>query len=616
MAESEDESMSTQEIIALLKTPDFILDGAVERVLEPYLASKESDVDMVVDCLSTNYRGSANMCKLMTDWLEQLGFDKAEPQASTSEAKADEHEADLKKGDKKGKAKGRARQKREKKDDPADAPTTSDPALSAVTACAENTMATFLKRHFKSECADRIFDESGGGIEWLSELISHKRWRQIIYELVDQNPHCLMLKFAVKLISDAGHQREIVGVQSASDQLEIYSRVLVTAIDAVLTEHRRGEHTEKYEAVFAELQKIVSQGEHTYLYASALLEALSRTSTGMSAAACHHVMQSLRTAVKGREHETTAIRCALLHTQEEQVEATVIQALLTMTSKGELNPADMTQVYQQYILPHPPPVEAIRDPLFIHMLVDSIFHCDGPRVNVEHREKYIYLLAYASSVSETFRNGRRAQMRVDLDIARVAIERTAAAVEAADDVAVELPNLLREARFPVVATGLLHYAETLLLADNRMGDPPLWVFVLVDQVAAQHPNLHSTAFALCLKLYEKVSLQPDASEVIMERQRILVDRFVHLLSIGFTIPVLQKVNQMFRNSDIDASLVRYFTLEVLEIISPPYTKEFCKLFLPLIADEEIFDKALREKTPIAGEFLAYCQSNYQMTSCS
>lgn len=48
----------------------------------------------------------------------------------------------------------------------------------------------------------------------------------------------------------------------------------------------------------------------------------------------------------------------------------------------------------------------------------------------------------------------------------------------------------------------------------------------------------------------------------MERQRLVVDRLVHLLSVGGTIPVLEKVWEMFRDGQIDASLVRYFAMEV------------------------------------------------------
>lgn len=43
----------------------------------------------------------------------------------------------------------------------------------------------------------------------------------------------------------------------------------------------------------------------------------------------------------------------------------------------------------------------------------------------------------------------------------------------------------------------------------------------------------------------------------MERQRTLIDRFVHLLSVGQPLAVIEKVNKMFKEGQIDISLIRY-----------------------------------------------------------
>lgn len=60
---------------------------------------------------------------------------------------------------------------------------------------------------------------------------------------------------------------------------------------------------------------------------------------------------------------------------------------------------------------------------------------------------------------------------------------------------------------------------------------------------------------LC-ELYDRQSSLNEAAEVIMERQRNVIDRFVHLLSVGLALPVVEKVNRMFRDGQIDISLVR------------------------------------------------------------
>jgi negative elongation factor C/D len=75
-----------------------------------------------------------------------------------------------------------------------------------------------------------------------------------------------MLNFAVKLISDAGFQHEISNVTTAAQQLDIFSRVLCTAIEGVIDQHRRGEATDQYERSFDELVRVACHSEHVRLF--------------------------------------------------------------------------------------------------------------------------------------------------------------------------------------------------------------------------------------------------------------------------------------------------------------------------------------------------------------
>ncbi|KHJ78269.1 hypothetical protein OESDEN_22111 [Oesophagostomum dentatum] len=212
-----------------------------------------------------------------------------------------------------------------------------------------------------------------------------------------------------------------------------------------------------------------------------------------------------------------------------------------MVSRGELNPADVTIIYDQYILPLPPPVSIIRDPIFIELLLDSLFHYQGPKTIPEHRFKYVYLLACAASVSETrSSNGRRTQSRLELDNCRQCLDDAVSLLEGMDDLLAELNDLLHAIKMPVVAAGVLYYVQTLLLSEERTGDPPGAALCLLDHISTLHPNLHAKAFDVCCQLYEKIAGENEAAEVIMERQRLVVDRLVHLLSVGGAIPVLEK----------------------------------------------------------------------------
>jgi len=82
-------------------------------------------------------------------------------------------------------------------------------------------------------------------------MIQHPTWRSLIYKLAEDYPDCLMLTFTIKvlntiiistnfsfklqLISDAGYQGEITSISTASQQLEVFARVMKTSVNNFLT---------------------------------------------------------------------------------------------------------------------------------------------------------------------------------------------------------------------------------------------------------------------------------------------------------------------------------------------------------------------------------------------
>jgi len=114
---------------------------------------------------------------------------------------------------------------------------------------------------------------------------------------------------------------------------------------------------------------------------------------------------------------------------------------------------------------------------------------------------------------------------------------------------------------------------------------------LLDEIVSLHPPLHSRVFALLVKLF---STENDGVDVLiqLERRRMLIDRFVLLLSAGYALPVVHYMRQKLQKQDTDVSLIRYFVTETLEIIAPPFSPDFGIAFLPLVENTEV----AREKT--------------------
>jgi len=133
--------------------------------------------------------------------------------------------------------------------------------------------------------------------------------------------------------------------------------------------------------------------------------------------------------------------------------------------------------------------------------------------------------------------------------------------------------------------------------------------VLLDEIATNHQVLHLKVFRLLTELFENESLGEAAvGELLMEKQRIYIDRFVHLLSVGFALPVTEFIARMFRDGQADISLIRYFATETLEIVSQPFSQDFVDVFLPIVANKEIIDQSVHDKLPAAKEFIEQCTS--------
>lgn len=549
--------------VELFTLPDFVMENqAISTLLAFFQAGGQPE--QVVDLLAMNYNSISQLSNLFGCWLADLDQDV---QPSTSYLNY------LTNAKKKIENNTLARE------------------------CFETTIINIIVKSFCTESADKIFEmEDSEGIDWLPELVSHLPWRRLIYQLAEHYPNCLMLNFAVKLISDAGFQHEISNVNTAAQQLDIFSRVFLSSVENLLIKYSDGVNNELYQTAFYELARVACHSDQTFLYTQALLHLLSKKETGKISAACTHISQSLCLDLKQKGQNVSAVNVALLQSNVDPILSNIVQAMLTMIAKRELNPADIFQLYQVYFDLSPPTITLIQDPLFMDMLIDALFNLNRPKIYSEHRVKYIYLLAYTASVCEFMHNGILLQSKVDFELTRKQIEEIVSILHDPDiDLLSSLQPLLRLLKLPILGAGLLHFIKTSVIRDVYSSEPLSVYFVLIDQIATYHSNLHTRIFNTLCQLYDHQALSNDVAEIIIQRQKHIIDRFVHLLICGYTVCVIERITKMLKDGQIDASLVRYFGSEVIEIINPPYSEEFLRAFLPLISNSEVFDETTIEK---------------------
>lgn len=481
-----------------------------------------------------------------------------------------------------------------------------------VQAMVENHLKDMILKTFDPKKADTIFTEEGETPAWLTEMIEHPTWRSLIYRLAEEYPDCLMLNFTIKLISDAGFQGEITSISTAAQQIEVFSRVLKTTISTFL------QNTEDWQNSIQECAKMVCHGQHTYVYSQVLLQVLSQETKGGSN--MKRLSQEITRCAQQNHHDVTPITMALNGAARFPQ---ACQALTSMLSRNALNPADITVLYRNYSAMDPPPIDLVRTPQFLELLVDSLFK-PGVKLNPEHKPKYIYLLAYAASVCEssTGKKGqppRKTLNKDELKATSQAIEKVHSICninKGSAELIAELNTLYQcISRFPVVSVGVVRWVESTVTEPSYFKlcteHTPIHL-ALLDEVVTCHPLLHPKVLQLLIQLFES---KQDELEILvqLEMRKMLLDRMVNLLSRGCVVPVVKYIKQCWIRGDTDISLIRYFVTEVLEAIAPPYTPEFVQLFLPMVENEEITGtmRGDGENDPVS-EFIVHCKAHYMV----
>jgi len=539
-----------------MSQPDFVMEPAVFNLVNKFL-NAGGKIAQVADVLAENYEATAEMINLTAEWLIKTGMEVQEVQQMV-----------------------------------------------------EDHLKQMIIKHFDPKKADGIFadeNDEGQTPSWLTEIIGHPSWRSLIYKLAEMYPDCMMLQFTIKLISDAGFQAEITSISTASQQLDVFAKILKTLTTNILS----GSEGDS-EKNLTEFCRMICHGEHTYLYSQAILYLLARDCKG--SANIKRLSQEVAKYAQKNRLDATPITMALMGTSAHP---RVQSALSSMLSRNYLNPADMTILFKEYQSQDAPPVSLIRIPLFLDLILDSLFK-PGSRINPEHRPKYIYLLAYAVSVVEQQKRGsnKRVIDRQNLAFTSSALDKVATICldkKGSLELLGEVQTLYQFIRTPVVAMGILVWVRYTVSDSSFFGlttDHTPIHLALLDEISIHHNTLHEKVLELLIELMD---IELEDMEVLQQLQirRVIIDRMVHLVSRNYVIPIIKHMRKCWQKQDLDVSLIRYFLTEMLEIIEPPYSQEFVSILLPMIEANEItgnLKSENRDHYQLVENFIEYCKT--------
>lgn len=217
------------------------------------------------------------------------------------------------------------------------------------------------------------------------------------------------------------------------------------------------------------------------------------------------------------------------------------EALTSMLSRNTLNPADITVLYRHYSSNEPPPIDLIRNPQFLDLLVDTLFKA-GVKINPEHKGKYIYLLAYAASAFETTtkkgQNKQKALQREEIKATSQAIEKVHSICnsnKSSHELIPEIQSLYNCIRFPVVGVGLIRWIE------NTVTEPSFFKLctescpiqlAILDEVANVHSSLHDQILKLLIRLFES---KQDELEILVQVNKIEYNFDIEFTLINLTL---------------------------------------------------------------------------------
>jgi len=516
--------------IRFFSREDSVMEFSCVEKMKDFVARYEQP-QLVVKLLAENYRGFAQMANLLCNWMQMFGFEEEKL-----------HEI------------------------------------------VEDYFRQKLLQHFDPKKADKIFQQASAVPVWLDHMLECPSWRATIYQLAETHKNCLMLNFAIQRISDAGYQAEIASLTTASTYFSVYNKVLERSLESLITMDEI--HLQR---ALPEFKKMCCHSPHTYFYAQNTIQRLIQQTHEIK---LKRLSQELQLAVLDKGPVVQAMSLLLSTISNYPL---VASSVTGMIAAGSSNPSDIMKLYSCYSQRDNSdsriPVEFIRHPVFFEILIRELFNPLKP-MNSSYKSKYFYILAYAATQCD---ENEEPNQELDetikaLEVIHPIIQRNSFGSE----LQANFPILKQYLKYPVVSMGVLYWIRVNVTdADYYISSShtlclPIHL-KLVRQISLLHPLQRTHILDLLSTMFELKTTGLDALAALDHRKDIL-DNLIYLMKCGHVIPVMELLEQW--SPKTDHYLIRYFFVQIMKAIEPPYSEEFMSSLLRLIGKPSTID-ALR-----------------------
>ncbi|RCH77718.1 Negative elongation factor C/D, partial [Rhizopus stolonifer] len=209
-----------------------------------------------------------------------------------------------------------------------------------------------LKDRFNPQRCDEHFmqNEQLMAPEWLDVLLQDSGWRQTMYELLGQYPECAFLNFAVLRIAEAGHDKEVAKLRTASTYVQVYNLILNDALSELV-----GKDDLEFDEELPDLVRVCCEREDTYLYAQILIR---RLCDEFGAIPFTRLRRELEIAAKKKGNLALV---DILHTHASSAPLELSKTIKTIMTSPNITPGDLATLRRFYSSESPPAAHHLCD---------------------------------------------------------------------------------------------------------------------------------------------------------------------------------------------------------------------------------------------------------------
>eukprot|EP01127_Copromyxa_protea_P021066 TRINITY_DN7149_c0_g1_i2.p1 TRINITY_DN7149_c0_g1~~TRINITY_DN7149_c0_g1_i2.p1 ORF type:complete len:588 (+),score=74.81 TRINITY_DN7149_c0_g1_i2:30-1766(+) len=556
MEVEEEENTQLEAYLKILEFPDSIMEPNVLDTLRTFMVHKGTPSE-AIRALSGSYQGYAQMCNLVSNWLNIAG-------------------------------------------------------TTQVSDLVENYLKNNVIQEFNPKQADTVLFSSQQAPGWLTQLTQTPKWRNLIYTLSKQHPDCQLLNFTIQLISEAGHQREIASLTSASIYFNVFNRVLQETLEDIL----KAKNPIELDALLPDFLQMCTHNQHTYLYCQSVLQILTQDKRF---AHLRKLSTDLQTHV---QHLPVAQNISRLMVSKDSVVSCpedLFNLISSITRAGKITPMVAEKLHFVFSSPSPPPVSLIRKEAIFKYLIGDLYSPPTAAVSSlssasdEHKQHGIYLLAYLSCKREDsapLTPEEREEITELIPILTLLQDACQKHIVGRELQALS-NELYKSVKCPVASMCLLHWIS-LSLKDStwyltNVNTKSLDILLdILNEITLTHTFQHQYVFSILVSSFA-METSLDALATLTVKKKI-IDSLVFLMEHGWVLPVLQEVHK-WTTKRVDQSLIRYFTTKLLVMAGPPYSHEFLSPVLQIINKLSDISLSIGEYTAVLIPFLKECYNS-------